>query len=174
MPSLDALNAMPEGPQLHLLLGVCPSTVWARRVLEAAPFRDHDALIRRADVVLAELSDSEIDVALTGHPRIGARPDNSSSAREQAEVAAAADTVKAELARKNQEYEDNFGHVYLVCASGRSAEELLGVLAQRLDNDPETERRVMRGELAAINRLRLQRLLEEPGPDPGSTAGSNP
>jgi len=70
--------------------------------------------------------------------------------------------VKAALAAKNREYEDRFGYVYLVCASGRSADELLAILTDRLDNDAETERRVMRNELAKINRLRLERMVSEP------------
>lgn len=147
---------------MHLLFEVCSSTIWARRVLAGGPFEDADALLDRADRVLAELPDAEIDAALDGHPRIGARPDNPSSAREQAAVASAGDEVRAELAARNRDYEDQFGYVYLVCASGRSAEELLAILNERLDNDPETERRVMRNELAKINRLRLQRLLSEP------------
>ena len=64
-----------------------------------------------------------------------------------------------ELAAANRKYEDQFGHVYLVCATGRSAEELLAILEERLGNDPETERRVLRVELAKINRIRLNRLL---------------
>jgi 2-oxo-4-hydroxy-4-carboxy-5-ureidoimidazoline decarboxylase len=77
-------------------------------------------------------------------------------------VTTADDSVKEELAVKNREYDEKFGYVYLVCASGRSAEELLAILSDRLHNDPETERRVMRNELAKINRLRLERLLSEP------------
>ena len=87
--------------------------------------------------------------------------DNVSSAREQASVAQAGDDVRAELAAKNRQYEDRFGYVYLVCATGRTAEELLAILTERLENDPETERRVMRNELAKINRLRLERLLSK-------------
>ena len=86
--------------------------------------------------MLAELPDAEIDAALDGHPRIGASADNASSAREQARVADADDDVRADLAEKNREYEDQFGYVYLVCASGRTAEELLAILTDRLDNDP--------------------------------------
>lgn len=142
-----------------MLFGVCASTIWAQRLLAGGPFRDVDALLNRADRVLAELPDTEIDAALGGHPRIGATVDNASSAREQAAVATAADSVKAALAAKNAEYDEKFGYVYLVCASGRSAEELLDVLTERLHNDAETERRVMRRELAKINRLRLHRLL---------------
>ncbi|MDO3638429.1 2-oxo-4-hydroxy-4-carboxy-5-ureidoimidazoline decarboxylase, partial [Mycolicibacterium arseniciresistens] len=92
-------------------------------------------------------------------PRIGGRADNAASAREQAGVLAAGDDVRAELAAKNQAYELRFGHVYLVCASGRSAEDLLAVLTDRLTNDAATERRVLRKELAEINRLRLRRLV---------------
>ncbi len=120
--------------------------------------------------MLAELPDAEIDAALDGHPRIGGRVDNESSAREQAGVATAGDDVRAALAAGNRAYEDRFGYVYLVCASGRSADELLAILTDRLDNDPETERRVMRNELAKINRLRLQRLLSEPADEAGSNA----
>jgi len=144
------------------LLEVCASPAWARLVLDGAPFHDAGALLDRAERALAELPDAEIDAALDAHPRIGTRPDNPSSEREQAGVAGADDAVRAELAAKNRAYEDRFGYVYLVCASGRTAGELLAILGERLANDPQTERRVMRGELAKINRLRLQRLLSEP------------
>jgi 2-oxo-4-hydroxy-4-carboxy-5-ureidoimidazoline decarboxylase len=158
----DGFIALNERQRMKRLLGVCPSPIWARRVLAGGPFPDVDALLDRADRVLAELPDAELDVALDGHPRIGATVDNESSAREQAGVAAADDTVRAELAAGNRQYDGKFGFVYLVCASGRSAEELLAILATRLHNDRETERGVMREELAKINRLRLQRLLSEP------------
>ena len=154
-------NRLSERQRMHMLFEVCSSPIWARRVLAGGPFRDNEALLERADRVLAELTDTEIDAALDGHPRIGGRVDNASSAREQAGMATAGDDVRAELAAKNHEYEDKFGYVYLVCASGRSAGELLDILTERLDNDPETERRVMRNELAKITRLRLQRLLAE-------------
>lgn len=158
---LAEFNRLSERQRMHMLFEVCSSPIWARRVLAGGPFRDIEALLDRADRVLAELPDTEIDAALDGHPRIGGRVDNASSAREQAGMATAGDDVRAELAAKNHEYEDKFGYVYLVCASGRSAGELLDILTERLDNDPETERRVMRNELAKITRLRLQRLLAE-------------
>jgi 2-oxo-4-hydroxy-4-carboxy-5-ureidoimidazoline decarboxylase len=151
---------------LDRLLEVCSSTVWAQRVLAGGPFHDVDALLDHADRVLAELSDDEIDAALEGHPRIGGPVDNPSSAREQAGMAEADDDVRAELAAKNRMYEGKFGYVYLVCASGRSAEELLAILTGRLANDPETERRVLRAELMKISRLRLRRLLSTGDGDP--------
>ncbi|MDT5212898.1 MAG: 2-oxo-4-hydroxy-4-carboxy-5-ureidoimidazoline decarboxylase [Mycobacterium sp.] len=159
---LDGFNGLTDRQRMNLLFGVCSSTIWARRVLAGGPFRDADALLDRADRVLAELPEGELDAALHGHPRIGAKVDNASSAREQASVSTAADSVKVALAAKNREYDDKFGYVYLVCASGRSADELLAILTERLDNDSDTERRVMRSELAKINRLRLERLLSEP------------
>jgi 2-oxo-4-hydroxy-4-carboxy-5-ureidoimidazoline decarboxylase len=169
---LDGFNRLTDRQRMNLLFGVCSSTIWARRVLAGSPFRSVDGLLDRADRVLAELPDAEVDAALDGHPRIGANvkgTHNASSAREQARVAGADDSVRAELAAKNREYDEKFGYVYLVCASGRSAEELLDILTDRLHNDPDTERRVMRSELAKINRLRLERLLSEPPDEAGST-----
>jgi 2-oxo-4-hydroxy-4-carboxy-5-ureidoimidazoline decarboxylase len=162
---LDGFNRLTDRQRMHLLFGVCSSTIWARRVLAGGPFRDVEALLERADRVLVELGDTEIRAALDGHPRIGGRVDNASSACEQVGVAAADDHVRIELSAKNTAYEDKFGYVYLVCASGRSAGELLAILTGRLKNDPATERRVMRTELMKINRLRLQRLLSQPPPE---------
>jgi 2-oxo-4-hydroxy-4-carboxy-5-ureidoimidazoline decarboxylase len=162
---LDGFHTLTDRQRMHLLFGVCASPIWARRVLAGAPFRHVDALLDRADRVLAELPDAEIDKALDGHPRIGATVNgahHASSALEQAAVTTAGDDVKAQLAAKNREYDEKFGYVYLVCASGRTAEELLAILVDRLGNDPDTERRVMRSELAKINRLRLERLLSDP------------
>jgi 2-oxo-4-hydroxy-4-carboxy-5-ureidoimidazoline decarboxylase len=158
-PGLSTVNEWSDEQAVALLTECCSSTVWARRVAAARPFRTAEELYTRADEVLAELTEAEIDEALAGHPRIGDRPDNASSAREQSAVASADRELRAKLRAGNEEYERKFGHVYLVCASGRSAQELLDVLHRRLDNDSSTERRVLRAELAAINRLRLVRLL---------------
>ena len=101
---LDAFNDLTDRQRMHLLFEVCSSTIWARRVLAAAPFRSVDAVLDRADRVLAELPDAEIDAALDGHPRIGDRVDNASSAREQAGMASADDVVRTEMAAKNKAY----------------------------------------------------------------------
>ena len=76
-------------------------------------------------------------------------------------MASADDQVRAELAAGNQAYEDRFGHIYLVCATGRSARELLAILRGRLGNDPDAERAVVRAELIKINDLRLAKLTGE-------------
>lgn len=156
---LDDFHALPDCDRLQLLLEVCASPDWARGVLAGAPFADVDALLARAQAVLDALPDAQIDAALAGHPRIGDRPGSASSAREQAGVAGAQAGVLAALADGNRAYEAKFGHVYLVCASGRTADELLAVLTERLTNDPATERAITRAELGKINALRLSRLL---------------
>ena len=162
-PGLISFNALSDARAVDLLEQCCSSTVWAQRMAAGRPFPSADALYTAAENVLGDLTESEIDAALVGHPRIGDRADNPSSAREQSAVAAADDDVRARLRAGNEEYEQKFGHVYLVCASGRSAHELLDVLRDRLGNDGATERKILRTELAAINRIRLERLLGEIG-----------
>ncbi|WP_422749088.1 2-oxo-4-hydroxy-4-carboxy-5-ureidoimidazoline decarboxylase [Mycobacterium sp. WMMD1722] len=156
------LSGCSDADRAALLSAVCASPRWVRDMLAGAPFDDAEALLTRADQVLDALPDDELLVALDGHPRIGARPDNPSSAREQSAVADADTELRGRLAAANRRYEARFGHVYLVAANGRSAEELLTVLHERLGNDAATERRVLRTELGKINRLRLWRLLSEP------------
>lgn len=134
--------------------------MWAEQIAGSRPFADLKALFDTADAVLAKLPESEIDDALSGHPRIGERTESASSIREQSGVSSATEDIFAELRQKNAEYEDKFGHVYLVCASGKSGTELLDILRGRLRNDPATERSVLRTELAAINRIRLARLID--------------
>ena len=162
-PGLISFNALSDARAVDLLVQCCSSTVWAQRMAAGRPFPSADALYTAAENVLGDLTESEIDAALAGHPRIGDRADNPSSAREQSAVAAADDDVRAGLRAGNEEYEQKFGHVYLVCASGRSAHELLDVLRDRLGNDGATERKILRTELAAINGIRLERLLGESG-----------
>jgi len=155
-------DALSEAAAVEALLACCTSPVWARSVVAGRPYTSVDALYRAAEGALAELDEEEIDRALGGHPRIGARPDTVASAREQAGVAGAAEAVRVALAEGNLAYEEKFGHIYLVCATGKSGDELLELLTARLGNDPQIERRVMRTELAKINRIRLGRLLGDP------------
>jgi OHCU decarboxylase len=153
--SLDALSA---AELREVLREVCASPRWVDEVAAAAPYGDIDTLLAAAELALAGLAERDIDDALAGHPRIGERSRHASSALEQAGVS---DDVRAALAAGNREYEARFGHVYLVAASGRTGEELLAILGERLSNDPARERAVVREELGTINRLRLQRLVEE-------------
>lgn len=159
---LSALNAMTAGEAKDALLECCSSSRWAEAVAAGRPYRRAEDLFAAADAALAELDDADLDHAMTGHPRIGERPGDAhaaSSAREQSGIARSRPATIQALARGNAEYETRFGHVYLVCADGRSGEELLAVLHERLGNDAATERAQARTELGKINRIRLRRLV---------------
>jgi 2-oxo-4-hydroxy-4-carboxy-5-ureidoimidazoline decarboxylase len=158
---LDRFNTAPPGEAEQDLLACCASSVWARRIAAGRPYADLPAVLTQADRATAELSWPEVLAALGAHPRIGERASGSGpqaewSRREQAGVGAASGTA---LAEANRAYEERFGHVFLVFASGRSDVELLAAARERLGNDEDTERAVVRHELGRIARLRLERLL---------------
>ncbi|MFC6013593.1 2-oxo-4-hydroxy-4-carboxy-5-ureidoimidazoline decarboxylase [Nocardia lasii] len=153
---LAGFNELPVAAAEEVLLACCSAPRWAQAVAAARPYATTASLLDAADAALRALDDTDIDQALAGHPRIGDKPTSAASAREQAGVAA---DLRAELAAGNRDYEEKFGHIYLVCAAGRGGAELLAVLRARLDNDPATERQVMRTELGKINALRLARVL---------------
>jgi 2-oxo-4-hydroxy-4-carboxy-5-ureidoimidazoline decarboxylase len=128
-------------------------------IVARRPYPDRAALRRASDEAVAALDDLALEQALAGHPRIGERSESAWSRQEQAGAATADDELQAELVRANAEYEQRFGHVYLVCATGKSAAELLEICRARLANPPDVERRVVREELAKINALRLDKLV---------------
>lgn len=138
------------------LLAVCAAPGWAARVAAGGPYASLDTLLSVAD---AALTDADLDPAMAGHPRIGDRTAGGRSRHEQSAVATAPDEVLDALAEGNRAYEERFGHVYLVCATGRSAEDLLATLHARLGHDARTERAVALAELAAINRIRLSQMM---------------
>jgi 2-oxo-4-hydroxy-4-carboxy-5-ureidoimidazoline decarboxylase len=150
--TLAELNALPDAACESALRAVCTAPRWAAAVTAARPYPSVDALQKAAAEALV---DADLELAFAGHPRIGDRGAAGASGHEQAAVAVAGDDVRAALTAGNAAYEKRFGHVYLVCASGRSADDLLATLHARLANDPATERAVALRELAAINRLRI-------------------
>jgi 2-oxo-4-hydroxy-4-carboxy-5-ureidoimidazoline decarboxylase len=139
----------------------CAADAWVTRVRAGRPYADLDALDAASDAATLALDETGLAQALAGHPRIGERVHGAYSRQEQSGVADADAELRARLAAANAAYEERFGHVYLVCATGRSAAELLTVCQTRLGNDAATERAVVLDELAKINRLRLRKLLEE-------------
>jgi 2-oxo-4-hydroxy-4-carboxy-5-ureidoimidazoline decarboxylase len=160
------LNRLNEGADDELsakeLTACCSSHQWVEVILGQRPYADADALLAASDAAVADLDDAGLADALTGHPRIGERPAGAGdewSRQEQSGVAAAGADVLEEVATANAEYERRFGHVYLVCATGKSADELLAICRSRLANDPVAEQRVVRAELGKIIRIRLGRLL---------------
>ncbi|MEP6815701.1 MAG: 2-oxo-4-hydroxy-4-carboxy-5-ureidoimidazoline decarboxylase [Marmoricola sp.] len=166
MSDLVDLNVAAADALRPRLLAVTAAPDWADALLAARPFEDLDALLAASDDIIADLDESQVDAALSGHPRIGeqaAHLDHESAARsakEQAGMAQADAPAQDAMARGNATYEERFGRIYLAAAAGRSAEELLTFLHRRLDNDPGRELDVVRGELARITRLRLSESLE--------------
>lgn len=166
---MAAFNAAPDAELRVRLHSCCAAETWAQQLVTGRPYRSEAALFAASDRATAGLDATGLEQALAGHPRIGDSPaahggDGRSAAwsrGEQAGVATAGADLLAELAAANAAYEQRFGHVYLVCAAGRDAAELLAVCQSRLGNDAETERGVVLEELAKINRLRLAKLLEE-------------
>ncbi|NUS08957.1 MAG: 2-oxo-4-hydroxy-4-carboxy-5-ureidoimidazoline decarboxylase, partial [Nonomuraea sp.] len=118
-----------------------------------------------AEAAVRALEWPDVLEALSAHPRIGERAagEGRESRWSRQEQSGVPDDLRAALAAGNRAYEQRFGHVYLVCATGLSGSELLARLRARLGNDEETERGVVRDELAKITRLRLGKLMEEEG-----------
>jgi 2-oxo-4-hydroxy-4-carboxy-5-ureidoimidazoline decarboxylase len=153
---LPAFNAMPDGRARDVLLGCCRAAGWAGKVAAGRPYPSLDGLLAEA---AAALTDEDVTEALAGHPRIGDAAASAWSRGEQAGVSGAGHAVLAGLAAGNRAYEERFGQIYLVCAAGRSAAELLAILRDRLGHEPEAEHQVTRDELRKINELRLTRAI---------------
>jgi 2-oxo-4-hydroxy-4-carboxy-5-ureidoimidazoline decarboxylase len=156
---LDWLNRADEGAARDALRRVCASHHWAADVLSARPFRGLDALLTAGDDATAAMAAADLDKALAAHPPIGRpKPGDPDSAREQRGMAGAAASLRAEMLELNLAYQERFGHVFLICATGLTAEQLRDALRSRLGNARDAERETVRTELGRINRLRLTRL----------------
>jgi 2-oxo-4-hydroxy-4-carboxy-5-ureidoimidazoline decarboxylase len=161
-PGLARFNALGEHAALAALLEACASTAWAARLLAARPYAGAEELYAANDTAMAELTTADLQEAMAGHPPIG-RPEagDPTSAREQRGMAGASAELKAEMLELNLAYQEKFGHVFLICATGRSGEQMRDAVKERIGNPPEREREIVRTELGKINRIRLARLLEE-------------
>jgi 2-oxo-4-hydroxy-4-carboxy-5-ureidoimidazoline decarboxylase len=155
---LPAVNDAAEPALRTALRACCPADSWVDAIVAGRPYADEAALGAASDAATLALDARGLGQALAGHPRIGERG-GGWSRQEQSGVSAAASDVRARLAAANAAYEERFGHIYLVCAAGKSAGELLAICRERLGHDPDTEHGVVLAELAKINRLRLTRLV---------------
>ncbi|MBC2877623.1 MULTISPECIES: 2-oxo-4-hydroxy-4-carboxy-5-ureidoimidazoline decarboxylase [Streptomyces] len=161
VPGLTRFNAADDGAARAALSEVCASTAWVAEVLRGRPYPDVRALLAASDAAVRRLDEAGLDEALAGHPPIGRpTPGDTVSAGEQRGMTGAPPALAAEMRELNLAYQARFGHVFLVCASGLTAEELRDALRRRLGNSRERERDVARAELGRINRLRLTRLVE--------------
>ncbi|MEV4162812.1 2-oxo-4-hydroxy-4-carboxy-5-ureidoimidazoline decarboxylase [Nonomuraea dietziae] len=157
MVNLNALS--PEEAEKELL-ACCASRAFAREVAAGRPYAGRAELGAAAEAAVRALAWPDVEEALAAHPRIGERAAGAGRESEwsRQEQSGVEDHLRAELAEGNRVYEQRFGHVYLICATGLSGEEMLARLKERLDNDEATERAVVRDELAKITKLRLARI----------------
>ena len=158
--TLGSFNAAPAQDAERTALACCASRTFATAIAGGRPYPDAAGLMTAIDTVVDALTWDDIAESMNGHPRIGNRAGSGAmSAAEQSGAAAASDRVRQGLADGNLAYEQRFGHIFLVCASGLSGQEMLARLRARLDNDEEAERTVVRAELRKITRLRMTKAL---------------
>lgn len=150
-----------------MLERVCGCARWASAMSARRPFGSDAALFAAADEEWAKIDREGILEALAHHPRIGANIDElrkkfastaSWAATEQAGAAAASEATLLALREANLRYDARYGHVFVVCATGKTAAAMLALLQARMNNDPETELRIAAGEQAKITRIRLEKL----------------
>jgi allantoicase len=164
------LNALSEEELRKFFLDCCGSQAWVEQMLAERPFAGIENLLEAADRVWSALAETDWIEAFRHHPPIGGKKAAAKSsgkakkwsAGEQALAQSAPAEILAQLAEANQEYFAKFGNVFLVCATEKSADEILENLRARLPNDPETETRIAAEEQRKITRLRLEKLLSAP------------
>jgi OHCU decarboxylase len=167
---LDDLNALTDERAVEELTTCCGSPRWAREMAARRPFDSVDDLLLDADAVFEILGPSDWLDAFAAHPRIGDRPPSSppgenvanvtsAAAWSAAEQSGVADAARAMFERRNRDYESRFGHTFIICATGRTGDEMLKILEQRMLNNPEDESRQAAREQRQITRLRLGKLL---------------
>lgn len=166
------LAALPDDTLRATLTACCGARPWVEGLIASRPWSDAGALMDAADRAWAALSPQQVAEAIAHHPRLGERRAavaldaraSGWSAGEQSGAAAADEATRAALAAGNAEYEQRFGHVFILCASGLDAAQMLAALRARLTNDAATEQTITARELHRITRLRLEKLLASDAP----------
>ncbi|MFE3026786.1 2-oxo-4-hydroxy-4-carboxy-5-ureidoimidazoline decarboxylase [Nocardia tengchongensis] len=145
------------------LLTCCDVPAWADSLLADRPYADIDGVLARADELAGALTGADVDRALAAHPRIGERVSGTGtgSAWSRQEQAGVGQDAADRLLDGNRAYEQRFGRVFLICATGLSAEQILANLHERLTNDDAAEAAVVARELRKIAVLRLRKVFEQ-------------
>lgn len=154
------LNECDESEARDLLHACCGSRAWVERMMDARPFPTDAAVLDSAERIWHALERGDWLEAFGQHPRIGERTTSSWSQREQSGMMRATESTRRRIDTLNREYESRFGHVFLICATGKGPEEMLASLEKRLMNDPNTELRTAAEEQAKILALRLAKLVK--------------
>ncbi len=142
------------------LRACCASRKWSEAVAAGRPYKSWDALVEKSDRVWTSLAPEDWNEAFLAHPRIGEqKPGARWTAQEQSGTGGSSDETMRALAAGNRAYEQKFGRVFLVCATGRSAAEMLANLTERMNNDPRKELQAAAEEQRKITRLRLEKLV---------------
>ena len=165
--TLADFNALSFERAREELLRCCGCVRWADAVIRLRPFKDKASLLDAAEAIWDEIGAKERLEAFAHHPRIGGKDalrvkfaaTQDWAKGEQAGAAVANEAVLEALAAGNAEYEKKFGHIFIVCATGKSAAEMLDLLKSRLPNDAETEMRLAAGEQNKITKIRLEKLI---------------
>jgi 2-oxo-4-hydroxy-4-carboxy-5-ureidoimidazoline decarboxylase len=164
-PSVDPINDSDDA--FELLFKCCGSTTWARNMSKRRPFASWHDLLTAAEREGDSLDDSDWREAFAAHPRIGDREvlckrfaDSTWERGEQSGVDTANDDLLDELNSFNERYEHRFGHVFLICASGLTGEQMLDALKSRIGNEPQAELAIAAAEQRKITRIRLRKLID--------------
>jgi 2-oxo-4-hydroxy-4-carboxy-5-ureidoimidazoline decarboxylase len=165
---LASWNAAPPAAAATQILPCCGSWAWALKMAAQRPFRDEASLAAASDENWRDLTESDWMEAFRSHPRIGESSKPGSSAaqpaawavQEQKKAGEADETVKIALAEGNRDYEEKFGRIFIVCATGRSASEILKILQRRLQNDAATELQEAAEAQRQITLIRLRKWLQ--------------
>ncbi|WP_189078854.1 2-oxo-4-hydroxy-4-carboxy-5-ureidoimidazoline decarboxylase [Mangrovihabitans endophyticus] len=168
MSAVEAFNALPADRLAADLRACCAAPAWGAAVAARRPYPDVAAVLSAGDAASAALNWDDVRTAMSAHPRIGERPGGAGaeaawSRREQEAARTGDEALTTALVRANWAYEERFGHVFLIFATGKGPEEILGEARRRLGNDEQTERAEVAEELRKIARLRLERLLDALG-----------
>jgi OHCU decarboxylase len=166
--SVAELDAMSEPQARKLLAACCGASRWVSGMLVRRPFGSRARVLSTADEIWRSLDAGDWREAFSHHPRIGERKSampqsergSAWATREQSGIERAHDDVRAQVAAANREYEERFGYIYIVFATGKSAEEMLALARERLQNDADVELRVAAEEQRKITRVRLEKLLD--------------
>lgn len=161
---LEAFNAMPMRRAVHAVYECCYSVPLAADLARGRPYADHDSLFREADALLFGLGEDSIDTILQAYPDVGRRPGSEKSAAEQCAIRCEDPELMERLAGASKRYLEHFGFGFVMFVNGYDAAQVLATMTDRMHNDLETERKIVRNELARINRTRLERML---GPEGG-------
>jgi allantoicase len=164
---IEQFNRLSREQALKALLDCCGATQWAQQMLKMRPFPDLEYVLDTADKVWAGLQRDDWLEAFRHHPTIGEKQAKAKqsanarrwSAREQSAAQKAQPKELEALAAENREYEAKFGYIFLICATGKSSEDILKNLHERMSNNPEAELRIAAEEQRKITRLRLEKLL---------------